>query len=178
MNFNMRHKSEERAALFLIAALVLSRLIPHPPNFTPVLSMALFCGSFFESRFKSLAVFVLGLILSNIILGLEPISWVVVFILIPITLLGRHLKSGSTKKGRGWAATSIASACFFFVLSNFFVWIQGELYPPTFRGLLECYVMAIPFFGNTLLSTLIYSLVLFEGQGLILRWSLKRHGEH
>ena len=51
----------------------------------------------------------------------------------------------------------------FFILTNLGVWAFDTLYPKTIGGLMDCYVMAIPFFGNTLLSSLFYSAVLFGG---------------
>lgn len=49
----------------------------------------------------------------------------------------------------------------FFVLTNFGWIIPNSMYPKTFAGLVEGYVMAIPFFGNTVYSALIYSAVIF-----------------
>jgi len=54
----------------------------------------------------------------------------------------------------------------FFVLTNFGVWALGALYPKTLTGLTECYVVAIPFFRNALLSDLFYSALLFGGLAL------------
>ena len=38
-----------------------------------------------------------------------------------------------------------------------------SIYSMTLAALLECYLAAIPFFGNTLLSDLLYATVLFGG---------------
>jgi len=48
------------------------------------------------------------------------------------------------------------SSTIFFVITNFAVWMSGTMYPLTMEGLLLCYTMAIPFFGNTLAGTLFY----------------------
>ena len=51
----------------------------------------------------------------------------------------------------------------FFIISNFGVWALGSpgvydiAYDKNFNGLLQCYILAIPFFGNTFLSTLIFA---------------------
>jgi len=45
----------------------------------------------------------------------------------------------------------------FFIVSNFGVWIAGNLYEKNMNGLIECYFMAVPFFKNTLISTIIFS---------------------
>lgn len=161
----MRFFSKENLALFLIFIVVVSRLLPHPPNFTPVLSIALFAGALFQSKWKAFAIPIIGLILSNFLLGFYAITWVVVVIMAGITALGFGLKV--KRSAPRWISFSIASSLVFFIVSNFFVWVLADLYPPTPEGLWTSYVMAIPFYKNLLLSTLIYSLVLFEGQRFI-----------
>ena len=49
-----------------------------------------------------------------------------------------------------------SSICFF-IFTNFGVWFFGNLYEKNFSGLIECYFMAIPFFKNSLISTIIFS---------------------
>jgi hypothetical protein len=61
------------------------------------------------------------------------------------------------------AGAAMMSALLFFVVTNFGVWAMGQLYPATPGGLVDCYVAAIPFFQNTLLSNLFYSPLLFGG---------------
>jgi hypothetical protein len=56
---------------------------------------------------------------------------------------------------------SFIGAITFFIISNFGVWISGTLYEISVQGLLNCYIMAIPFFTNTLLSTIFFA-VIFE----------------
>ncbi|MEE7546471.1 hypothetical protein HF319_04960 [Xanthomonas sp. Kuri4-1] len=56
------------AGLILLAAL--SRLLPHPPNFSPVEAIALFGGAHFASRRWALLVPLAGMALSDIALAL------------------------------------------------------------------------------------------------------------
>jgi len=49
----------------------------------------------------------------------------------------------------------------FFLISNFGVWLGGRLYPPTWVGLITCYAAALPFYRNSLLSSVVYTAVLF-----------------
>lgn len=171
----MRYLSKENLSLVLILFVVFSRLIPHPPNFTPVFSIALFSGFIFKSKWKSFLIPVVGLVLSNLFLGFQLISWVVVGIVLGITVLGTRLQS--KKPHLRWIPYSMKSSILFFVLSNFFVWFKGSFYPLTFEGLLTCYTMAIPFFKNTILSTLIYSFILFEG-GRLIEFCLNKFANH
>ena len=48
----------------------------------------------------------------------------------------------------------------FFIFSNFGVWLTGSFYEITIHGLITCYTMAIPFFSNTFLSTIIFALLI------------------
>ena len=56
-----------------------------------------------------------------------------------------------------------AGSLIFFIFSNFGVWALGSpgvldvAYERNISGLVECYILAIPFFGNTFLSTLIFA---------------------
>jgi len=60
-------------------------------------------------------------------------------------------------------------------VSNFGTWLSGTLYPMSLTGLTECFIMAIPFYGNTLLGDLFYVAVLFGIYEGIQVWLQKRH---
>ena len=53
---------------------------------------------------------------------------------------------------------SASSVCFFLV-TNFGAWLTLEMYEKNLAGLFQSYVLAIPFFHNTLISTLFYLIV-------------------
>lgn len=55
----------------------------------------------------------------------------------------------------------IASATSFFLLSNFAVWVASGIYPHNASGLTACYVAALPFYANDLISTGVLSAALF-----------------
>ena len=65
------------------------------------------------------------------------------------------------------AGVSVASAFLFFAISNFGVWLVW--YPHTFSALADCYIKALPFLRNTLLSTLAYSAALFGAYAMAAR---------
>ena len=58
---------------------------------------------------------------------------------------------------------SFAGSLIFFVITNFGVWALGNsgvydvAYEKSLNGLTECYILALPFFGNTFLSTLVFA---------------------
>lgn len=153
------------AGLIVMAAL--SRLLPHPPNFSPVESIALFAGAYFVDRRLAVAVPLLGMLLSDLVLGFHAGVPVVYACMALMALAGRGLarQRGPLKV----AAFGLLSAVFFFLVTNFFVWLTQGMYPMTTDGLVACYVAAIPFFQNSLAGVAVYSLALFGGFALIER---------
>jgi len=145
----------------MILAATASRLIPHPPNFSPLASVALFGGATFANKRVAFLVPLAALILSDVVLGFYAITPVVYGSFALIVCLGFWTRN---RRGAGTiAAAAIASAFLFFALTNFGVWALDNLYPKTPAGLVDCYLAAIPFLKNTLLSNLLYSALLFGG---------------
>ena len=77
-------------------------------------------------------------------------------------VLGQILLHAKTNFVRG-AAGAILGPTSFFIASNYAVWAGGDLYPHSLDGLVACFVAAIPFYRNDLLST---SLVLAAAFGI------------
>ena len=144
----------------LILAAAFSRLIPHPPNFTPLAAMALAGGVYLDRRF-ALLVPLLALLLTDAILGFHNLMAFVYGSFLAIGFLGLWLRSH--KKPVIIFGSALASSVLFFIVTNFGVWATGgaTLYPKTLDGLMECYTLAIPFFRNTLFGDLVYTGVLF-----------------
>lgn len=164
------------AGMILLAAL--SRLLPHPMNFSPVEAIALFGGAYFAARGWAVAVPLLAMLVSDLILGatlggiyweyMTGLSFWSVYLCIALsTVMGFGLR-GRVGAGRV-LGYSLAGSVLFFVVTNFFSWYGGTLYPQTFEGLVACYVAAIPFFQNTVFGTLFYAAVLFGGFELLRR---------
>jgi len=63
----------------------------------------------------------------------------------------------------GWiAAGALAGSLQFFVLSNFGTWLAPQAtYSHTLSGLVSCFIAALPFYRNTLLSDLAFAGVFF-----------------
>ncbi|MDI6734569.1 MAG: hypothetical protein QMD50_03770 [Patescibacteria group bacterium] len=144
--------------LILFAAF--SRLIPHAPNFTPVISMALFAGTYLKNRFAFL-VPILALFISDAIIGFYGTLMIFVYGSLGIIVVVSLLMRGRVSTSKVFGFSLVGALCFF-IITNFGVWIlPSSMYPKTFAGLLLCYEMALPFFRNTIFSTLIYSAVMF-----------------
>ncbi len=155
----LKHKNTFIFILVLLA--VFSRLVPHPLNFTPIGALGLFAGAYIVDK-RVWLLPLCALLLSDFFIGFyEPIAMLFVYLGFAFSaFLGRLLLSEKRSLLRlGGAAFS--SATLFFIVSNFGTWLSGTLYPISLSGLLECYVMAIPFYGNTLLGDLFYVGVLF-----------------
>jgi len=138
-------------AFLLLFVGILSRLVLHTPNFTPVIALALFGGSFLKKKYALLLPLLLMMI-SDIIIGLHGtilFTWGSVLL---IAAIGIRLRA--RRDIRMFLSSGIVSALLFFIITNFGAWLT--MYPHTFEGLKTCYIAAIPFFRMTLISTLVY----------------------
>ena len=144
--------NEQVVALGLIVLAVVTRLIPHPPNFAPITGIALFAAARFQSKEIAILIPFLGLFLTDLVLGLSGISFFVYIGFGLILFLGFRTK-------RTTVPTIMFSSLLFFVVSNLGVWLL--YYPLSLEGLISCFTLAIPFFTNTLLGDLVYTGVLF-----------------
>jgi hypothetical protein len=151
-------------AFCLLAVGILSRLVVHVDNFTPVIALALFGGVYLKKSQAVLVPFVLFAV-TDIILGFHNtmfFTWGSVALIVLIGLAVRKNKNWATVLSGG-----LASAVLFFIISNFGVWMMTGMYPLTLAGLSECYVAAIPYFRSSLVSTLLYGLVFFGGYEVV-----------
>jgi hypothetical protein len=152
------------AGMVLVAALC--RVIPHPPNFTPLAALALFGGATFSDKRAALAIPLAALLLSDLAIGYhpDPIVYLSFALIVCLGFLLQNRRSVARV-----AAGTLAGAITFFVLTNFGVWLTTPMYAKTLAGLATCYVAAIPFFGNTLSSDILYSALLFGCLALVER---------
>lgn len=153
-----------------------ARLLPHPPNFSPVEAVALFGGAYFASRWAALAIPLLAMVLAD--LGLAALhggiyadylfgagQLTVYGCVLAITIMGFGLR-GQVNAG-SVLAYGLSGSLLFFVVTNFAAWVGSSLYPPTFAGLMQSYAAGIPFFKWTVAGTFVYSAVLFGGFELL-----------
>ncbi len=151
---------ETLSAVLLILIGVGLRLIPHPPNFAPIGALALF-GGVYLSRKTALILPLAAMVISDIFIGYYEIK-LMIFVygsFLICVALGFWLKRH--KKWQTILGSSILSALIFFLLTNFAVWAFTPWYAKTFSGIIQCYLMALPFFKNTLLGDLFYVTVFF-----------------
>lgn len=151
---------------------VLSRILPHPYNFTPIGAVALFGAAYFTDKkwaliIPLLAMWVSDLVLNNIFYreffdGFTLLSSGMIPVygsLIVIALLG--LKTLKKVTFLRVFSSALAASVIFFFVTNLAVWYGDPIYPLSFEGLIACFTAAIPFFHNTVAGDLVYCSVLF-----------------
>tara|TARA_B100000029_G_scaffold516360_1_gene629091 strand:+ start:1236 stop:1715 length:480 start_codon:yes stop_codon:yes gene_type:complete len=149
--------SKNKVVLLLIVLALLARLLPHPPNVAPITAIALFGGNRFDNKWLAFGLPLLCMGLSDLFLGFSSISIFVYLSFMLISLIGMNSKRISNK-------VIFSSSLLFFLITNFGVFLLG--YPHTVEGLISCYVLALPFFVNTIIGDFLFTYSLkygFEG---------------
>ena len=137
--------------IFLVLAA--SRFIPHPPNFTSLLALSFYVPAILGIRY--LPVLVLSFFITDLVIGFHGTTLFTWGSVILIGLLSKFFISNTITRISG----ALIGASLFFVITNFGVWSLG-FYGYTIEGLITCYTLAIPFFGNTIVGTIIFSSII------------------
>ena len=133
--------------------LAATRFVPHPPNFTSLMALTFYIPTILGIKF--LPALLIAFILTDIIIGLHStiiFTWGSVLI---VGMLSIYFKKNMFFRFLGVVGGTLV----FFVFTNFGVWSLGS-YGYSLEGLLSCYILALPFFGNTLISTLLFSSII------------------
>ena len=160
-----------------------------PMGFAPQIAMALFAGSVSKDKRFAFLFPVLSLFISDLIYqilyiqGLSTIKgfysgqWQNYLLIASITVIGFFINKN--KIGQIFIG-SLAGAVYFFLISNFMVWIGGgwdinnQPYPRSFSGLMLCYTEALPFFKWSVLSTFVFNGIFFGSFYLLGKSVLKK----
>ncbi len=134
--------------LSLLVLAVITRLLPHPPNVTPIAAIALFGGCNIKDKNLAFVLPLLCMFLTDLFLGFHIIMPFVYLSFMCISYIGIN----SEKITNG---TIFGSSLLFFLVTNFGVWFFG--YPNTLAGLVSCYTLALPFFVNTIIGDLVFT---------------------
>ena len=155
-------------AIFFIIAAVLIRVlshfdyIPHLANFAPIAAMALFGGVYFTNKKYALIIPLAAMIISDIFIGFYN-PWILTSVygsFLLIGILGGWLKNHKTFTNI--IGASLIGSVAFFLITNLAVWaVPLSFYPHTLQGLLQSYMMGLPFFRNTILGDLFYTGIMF-----------------
>jgi hypothetical protein len=134
--------------IFLVLAA--SRFIPHPPNFTSLLSLSFYVPALLGVRY--LPALIVSFIVTDLFIGFHGVTLFTWGSVIFIGLGSKFFARTMLTRISG----SLLGAFSFFIITNFGVWTLGS-YTYTFEGFLLCYTLAIPFFAYSLISTFIFS---------------------
>ncbi|MGH7157579.1 MAG: DUF6580 family putative transport protein [Candidatus Saccharimonadales bacterium] len=159
-------------AMVLIGFAVVSRLLPHPANVAPIAAVAIFGGAILPKKW---AVFLplTAMMVSDLFIGLHPLILFTWGSFAVIALASSHWLRRISPFSV--VAASLGASVFFFLVSNFGVWLEGRLYPPTLEGLVHCYYNALPFFRNTLIGDLFYCGLLFGAYAFVRKVALREY---
>lgn len=171
MRFN---KTIMAAFLLMLIAATVYRVIPgRPYGFAPQWAIALFSGALFVNRKGWAFVFPIAtLLISDFIYqflywqGLSEIKgfysgqWFNYLLFSSVTIVGFFIRFS---KPASMLIASFAGPSLFFFISNTSVWLGGGGYhhAKTFNGWLQTMIDGIPFYQNSLISTAVFSSILF-----------------
>ena len=142
-----------KIAIGVIITLSASRFIPHPPNFTSLLALSFYVPALFGTRF--IPIVILALFFTDLIIGFHSTMFFTIGSVALIGLISKIFNQSVYLRLFG----ALTGAIIFFTLTNFGVWASGS-YGYTLNGFISCYLLAIPFFGYSLISTLIFSVII------------------
>ena len=155
-----------KISIGILIALTASRIIPHPPNFTSLIALSFYVPALFGRKY--IFSVILAFFITDLIIGIHSnliFTYGSVFL---IGFLANYFNKSFTNRIIGVVLGSLI----FYIVSNFGVWLTSGLYPKTIDGIIYCYFLALPFFNNTVISTLIYS-VLIETINICYKKNLK-----
>jgi hypothetical protein len=151
--------------LLILVAAFLRLTVSHPYNFIPVFSCILFFGANRPKR--EFPIPLLALIGVDVFLtahrygyavtGDQAVTWIWYLV---VMILGAAVLGTTVSIPRVMGASLLASVSFF-LASNFAVWAAWGMYPKTWSGLGVCYIAALPFFRNGIVSEVVFSLLIF-----------------
>jgi hypothetical protein len=163
--WEITQEKEQLMSYLVVLLAVLTRFIPHMPNFSPVFGALLFGGAHLRRRdaiwYPLVLLAASDVVLTTVVYKMrlgrgQSITWLGFAV---VSLIGYWLRKRETVARIGVAA--LAGPTAFFFIGNFGVWLGWRMYPATWDGLITCYVAALPFYRNSLLASVAYTVVLF-----------------
>lgn len=160
MNLQKSLKTEVVVSIILILIILASRFSGHIWNFTAVGGAALFAGAYFSKKSFSVFTVFAGLLFSDLVIGMHS-QMPAVYISYAL-MIGLGLLLATNPPRTKSALVTIGGSILFYLVTNIAVWLEGRLYPMTLDGLLQSYIMAVPFFKAQFISDLLSAGILFE----------------
>ena len=139
-----------KISLGLFLALSISRFIPHPPNFTSLLALSFYVPAIFGVYY--IFPLILSFFLTDIFIGFHNLVFFTWGSIILIGLISKYFYKSFYLRIFG----AFFSSILFYLITNYGVWLLGG-YEFSLNGLVQSYIMGLPFFKYTLISTLVFS---------------------
>ena len=148
-----------KGIIFLTLILILSRVIPHPPNFTPILAGIIFLPFIKKDITFSISVPLCAMLISDFFIGMHSSMIWTYLPIITLSLMSYYFHHASlTRVG----VLAISSPLIFFFISNFGVWLSSSTYANNLNGLILCYINAIPFYASSALACILFSAAFYS----------------
>ena len=160
-------KNDLMIPIIMMFLLVISRVISDIPNFTATIALIMFTSYLIRDKFLSVLVILVSQIISDLYIGIYSSMFFVYGAYVFIALLSPIIMNKLSFKSV--LISSLVTPTIFYIVSNFGVWITGSTYPLSLDGLIMCYVAGIPFFDETLLSTVVFSVTIYAMMKLIVK---------
>ncbi|MFA6272225.1 MAG: DUF6580 family putative transport protein [Patescibacteria group bacterium] len=145
-------------ALLLVVVGVIGRyLLLDFPNVETMTAVALLAGALLGGGY-TVVVPLLAVAVFDIFYGNSSIlfftwsAWAIIG-LIGLVLKGKKMKTW--KFTASMAGLGVASSLFFYIWTNFGVWLIGDWYPETLSGLMTCMIAGLPFLKAQIMGNLI-----------------------
>jgi len=139
--------------LGIFIALAMSRFIPHPPNFTSLIALSFYVPAIFGVRY--LPALLISFVITDYVIGFHNTVLFTWGSVILISLISKYYLDTIIKRISG----ALTGAVIFFIVTNFGVW-AGGMYEFSLNGITQAYIMGLPFFGYSLISTFIFSAII------------------
>ncbi len=146
------------AALLITIAIVLRTIGHIAPNIEYVTAASLLAGAYLGKKYAVLVPFII-MVLTDTLIGNTNIFIFTWSAYLAIGLFGSKFLNKNSKfiilKATG---TGLAAGIFFYLWTNFGVWALDSwgMYPRTLSGLMQSYIMGLPFLRLTLLGNLLF----------------------
>jgi hypothetical protein len=150
--------SRNSIVIGLLVMGIVTRLLPHWPNFTAVGAVALVGGALLRPKALAAVITVAILLISDFVLGFYSGMWLVYGSFLLIAMMGQRINISNPLSIGGY---SIGGSLVFYLITNFGSWYGSPFYSQDFMGLINSYIAGLPFALNFTLATLFFSAFLF-----------------
>lgn len=163
---------EQKEILFLLLIVVISAILPHPANVTPIGALGLFAGSYVRKQGFLLLPVAAAMFADLTTVGIYSVL-IMFFVYtghLVSALCGRYLVRDRALLTRLPVAV-VAASVGFYLVSNLGNWWVYQ--PHTWAGIVECYTLGLPYLARTLFGNVLYS-SLFFGVFALMQQTLAR----